>query len=58
MCTQAANEASVRLANRLDFREVKRLVEYDAEQWFGVRDEATAAVDDLIAAKPLRNTHA
>lgn len=37
LCTQAANEASVRLAARLGFREVERFVEYDAEQWFGVR---------------------
>jgi RimJ/RimL family protein N-acetyltransferase len=40
VCTQAANEASVRLATRVGFREVERLVEFDAEQWFGVRDSA------------------
>lgn len=38
LCTQAAHEASVRLAARLGFREVERFVEYDAEQWFAVRE--------------------
>jgi RimJ/RimL family protein N-acetyltransferase len=38
LCTQTANEASVRLARRLGFREVGRFVEFEAEQWFGVRD--------------------
>ena len=38
LCTQAAHEASMRLAARLGFREVERFVQYDAEQWFGVRD--------------------
>jgi RimJ/RimL family protein N-acetyltransferase len=38
LCTQVANEASVRLAARLGFREVERFVEFDAEQWFGVRE--------------------
>ena len=37
LCTQAANEASVRLATRLGFRETARFVEFDAEQWFGAR---------------------
>jgi RimJ/RimL family protein N-acetyltransferase len=37
LCTQAANAASVRLARRLGFVEVDRFVEFDAEQWFGVR---------------------
>ena len=37
LCTQSAHEASVRLAGRLGFQEVARFIEYDAEQWFGVR---------------------
>lgn len=37
VCTQAANDASVRLARRLGFREAARFIEFDAEQWFGVR---------------------
>jgi RimJ/RimL family protein N-acetyltransferase len=37
LCTQSANEASVRLAARLGFVEQERFVEFDAEQWFGVR---------------------
>jgi len=44
LCTQAANEASVRLAARLGFREVQRFVEFDAEQWFGVRDASHPAL--------------
>jgi RimJ/RimL family protein N-acetyltransferase len=38
LCTQSAHEASVRLAERVGFREVQRFIDYDAEQWFGVRD--------------------
>jgi RimJ/RimL family protein N-acetyltransferase len=53
LCTQAAHEASLRVAARLGFREIERFVQYDAEQWFGVRDSARAAVDDITAAKPL-----
>lgn len=37
LCTQSANTASVRLARRLGFWEVDRFIEFDAEQWFGVR---------------------
>ncbi len=37
LCTQVANDASMRLAARLGFREVERFVQYDAEQWFGAR---------------------
>ncbi|MGZ4792482.1 MAG: GNAT family N-acetyltransferase, partial [Ilumatobacteraceae bacterium] len=36
--TQVAHHASRRLAERLGFREVSRFVEYDAEQWFAVRE--------------------
>src|SRR4051812_30915504 len=37
LCTQTANAASMRLAVRLGFVEKARFVEFDAEQWFGVR---------------------
>lgn len=36
LCTQAANDRSVRLAVKLGFTEVERFEEFDAEQWFGV----------------------
>ncbi len=38
LCTQAANVASVRLAAKVGFVERERFVEFDAEQWFGVRE--------------------
>ncbi len=37
VCTQVANVASVRLAQRLGFTEVDRFEEFGAEQWLGVR---------------------
>jgi RimJ/RimL family protein N-acetyltransferase len=37
LCTQIANERSMRVAAKLGFTEVARFEEYDAEQWFGVR---------------------
>jgi RimJ/RimL family protein N-acetyltransferase len=37
LCTQSANTASVRLAQRLGFVEVERFEEFGAEQWFGSR---------------------
>lgn len=37
LCTQTANERSMRVAQRLGFAEVERFEEFDAEQWFGVR---------------------
>ena len=37
LCTQTANVASMRLAERLGFAEVARFEEFGAEQWFGVR---------------------
>ncbi|WP_329065359.1 GNAT family N-acetyltransferase [Amycolatopsis sp. NBC_01480] len=36
LCTQTANDRSMRLAAKLGFTEVERFEEYDAEQWFGV----------------------
>ncbi|MEU0831389.1 GNAT family N-acetyltransferase [Streptomyces sp. NPDC005969] len=37
LCTQTANDHSMRLAAKLGFAEVERFEEYGAEQWFGVR---------------------
>ncbi|WP_415948807.1 GNAT family N-acetyltransferase [Streptomyces sp. KLOTTS4A1] len=37
LCTQTANERSMRLALKLGFTEVERFEEFGAEQWFGVR---------------------
>ncbi|GAA2997828.1 GNAT family N-acetyltransferase [Actinokineospora diospyrosa] len=36
LCTQTANERSVRLAGKLGFDEVELFEEFGAEQWFGV----------------------
>ncbi|MFF3889875.1 GNAT family N-acetyltransferase [Streptomyces sp. NPDC001914] len=36
LCTQSANDRSIRLAAKLGFTEVERFEEYGAEQWFGV----------------------
>jgi RimJ/RimL family protein N-acetyltransferase len=41
LCTQIANERSMRLAARLGFIEVERFVEYGAEQWFGMWSSGT-----------------
>ncbi|MFF4398648.1 GNAT family N-acetyltransferase [Streptomyces sp. NPDC001480] len=41
LCTQTANDRSVRLAAKLGFTEVERFEEYGAEQWFGVWSSAT-----------------
>jgi len=35
LCTQLANDASVRLAKRVGFTQHQRFVEFGAEQWFG-----------------------
>lgn len=35
LCTQVANDASVRLAERVGFTQHSRFVEFGAEQWFG-----------------------
>ncbi|ROR90900.1 GNAT family N-acetyltransferase [Nocardioides aurantiacus] len=37
LCTQTANRASMRVAEQAGFLEVARFEEFDAEQWFGVR---------------------
>jgi RimJ/RimL family protein N-acetyltransferase len=36
LCTQTANDRSMRLAAKLGLTEVERFEEYGAEQWFGV----------------------
>jgi RimJ/RimL family protein N-acetyltransferase len=36
LCTQTANDRSMRLAAKLGFTEVERYQEYGAEQWLGV----------------------
>ncbi|UWE12770.1 GNAT family N-acetyltransferase [Actinacidiphila bryophytorum] len=36
LCTQTANDRSLRLAAKLGFTEVERFEEWGAEQWFGV----------------------
>ncbi|WP_328543488.1 MULTISPECIES: GNAT family N-acetyltransferase [unclassified Streptomyces] len=41
LCTQTANDRSMRLAAKLGFTEVQRFEEYGAEQWFGVWSSAT-----------------
>ncbi|MEU0300663.1 GNAT family N-acetyltransferase [Streptomyces sp. NPDC006175] len=40
LCTQTANDRSMRLATKLGFTEVERFEEYGAEQWFGVRSSS------------------
>ncbi|MFD7446931.1 GNAT family N-acetyltransferase [Streptomyces sp. NPDC059909] len=41
LCTQTANDRSMRLAERMGFTEVTRFEEYGAEQWFGVWSSVT-----------------
>ncbi|POX48293.1 GNAT family N-acetyltransferase [Streptomyces sp. Ru72] len=41
LCTQIANDRSMRLAAKLGFTEVERFEEYGAEQWFGVWSSVT-----------------
>ena len=43
LCTQTANDRSMRLAAKLGFTEVQRFEEWDAEQWLGVRFPATSS---------------
>ena len=43
LCTQTANDRSMRLAAKLGFTEVERYEEYAAEQWFGIRPPASSA---------------
>jgi RimJ/RimL family protein N-acetyltransferase len=41
LCTQTANDRSMRVAAKLGFTEVERFEAYGAEQWFGVRPPVT-----------------
>ncbi|MFE9095474.1 GNAT family N-acetyltransferase [Streptomyces sp. NPDC007264] len=41
LCTQTANDRSMRLAAKLGFTEVQRFEEWDAEQWMGVWSSVT-----------------
>jgi RimJ/RimL family protein N-acetyltransferase len=41
LCSQTANDRSMRLAAKLGFTEVERFEEYGAEQWFGVWSSVT-----------------
>jgi RimJ/RimL family protein N-acetyltransferase len=41
LCTQIANERSMRLAAKLGFTEVERFEEYGAEQWLGLWSSVT-----------------
>lgn len=41
LCTQTADDRSMRLAATLGFTEVERFVEWGAEQWFGVWSSVT-----------------
>ncbi len=41
LCTQTANDRSMRIAAKLGFTEVERFEEYGAEQWFGVWSSVT-----------------
>ncbi|MEV5788061.1 GNAT family N-acetyltransferase [Streptomyces sp. NPDC048448] len=43
LCTQTANDRSMRLAAKLGFTEVDRFEEYDAEQWLGVWSSVTTS---------------
>ena len=43
LCTQTANDRSMRLAAKLGFNEAERFEEFGAEQWFGVWSSATAS---------------
>src|SRR5450631_3375269 len=43
LCSQTANERSMRLAAKLGFTEVERFEEHGAEQWFGVWSSVTAS---------------
>jgi RimJ/RimL family protein N-acetyltransferase len=40
LCTQTANDRSMRLAAKLGFAELERFEEFGAEQWLGMRPPA------------------
>jgi RimJ/RimL family protein N-acetyltransferase len=41
LCTQTANESSMRLAAKLGFTELDRFEAYGAQQWYGIRPPTT-----------------
>ncbi|GAA2429732.1 hypothetical protein GCM10010433_32500 [Streptomyces pulveraceus] len=41
LCTQTANDRSMRLAAKLGFTQVQRFEEWGAEQWMGVWSPVT-----------------
>ncbi|MEU0388158.1 GNAT family N-acetyltransferase [Streptomyces chartreusis] len=43
LCTQTANDRSMRLAAKLGFTEVERFEEFGSEQWFGVRSAGASS---------------
>jgi RimJ/RimL family protein N-acetyltransferase len=43
LCTQTANDRSMRLAAKLGFTEVERFEEFGAEQWFGAWSSVTSS---------------
>jgi RimJ/RimL family protein N-acetyltransferase len=43
LCTQTANDRSMRVAAKRGFTEVQRFEEYGAEQWFGMWSSITSA---------------
>jgi RimJ/RimL family protein N-acetyltransferase len=57
LCTQTANNRSMRLATKLGFTEVERFEEYGAEQWFGVRSPVTPRRHPCGGAPHPRPTH-
>lgn len=48
LCTQTANDRSMRLAAKLGFTEVERFEEYSAEQWFGVWSSVMPSVELVL----------
>lgn len=49
LCTQTANDRSMRVAAKLGFTEVERFEEYGAEQWFGVWSATRDGLPDQSA---------
>jgi RimJ/RimL family protein N-acetyltransferase len=46
LCTQTANDRSMRLAEKLGFTEVERFHAYGAEQWFGEWSSVTRVAEE------------
>ncbi|GGV87865.1 N-acetyltransferase [Streptomyces gelaticus] len=56
LCTQTANDRSMRLAAKLGFTELERFEEYGAEQWFGVRSSVTHTAHGVAPAPGVRRS--